>query len=149
MSTPNPFLNSFPLTSPDLVAVPSPAGMATDIDDFASETQTELDNLQQDLLHRLVENPGSNQDFPPPNVRGVGIFLYLNGTEAQLQGLPARVDHEFEQDSRVISSRTTLQKQPAGAQYPYILSVQVESVAGVFGLSFGWSQTGLVPLPSP
>jgi hypothetical protein len=120
--------------------------MATDIDAYASETNTEQQNLIQDLLHRLVELPGSNPDLP--SNRGVGIMLYINGTEEQLRGLPARIDADWEQDSRVLKSVSTLTPQPAGAEFPFIISSQVESVAGVFGLSYGWSQQGLVPLPS-
>ena len=142
MSNANPF-PGFPLTAPDLAVSPSAGGMLVDIDGLASETTSELQNLQQDLTNRLVEQPGSNLDFGTPNTRGVGIMTYLSGTEAQLAGLPARIDAEFLQDDRDTGSLTTITAQPDGSR---LISSQVESVAGVVGLSWGWSQQGVVPI---
>lgn len=135
----------FALTAPDL-AVSSqgqPGGMIVDIDDLASETISEAQNLYQDLGNRLVELPGSNLDFGTPNTRGVGIMTYLSGTGAQLEGLGARIDAEFEADPRVTSSLTTITLQANGG---YLVAAQVVTVAGVFGFAWGWSQAGVAPL---
>jgi hypothetical protein len=142
MSNANPFVGQFPLTAPDLVVNQSAGGMLVDMDALATETTTEAQNLQQDLTNRLVEMPGSNLDFGTPNVRGIGIMMYLSGTSAQLVGLPGRIDAEFVLDPRVTSSYTTLTKRADGS---YLIASQVETVSGVTGLSWGWSQAGLFP----
>ena len=46
-----------------------------DMDQFGSETVDELENLAQDLYHRLIEDPGSNLDDPS---RGMGLLNVLS-----------------------------------------------------------------------
>ena len=131
-------LGQFPVTAPDLA-------WGVDVDPLMTETTSEIQNLCQDLGNRLIETPGSNLDFGNPNTRGVGIFQYLSGTLAQLQGLPARIDAEFVQDPRVTDSYTQpITQNPDGT---YSISVQVTALGAVWGLSYAWSQTGLVALP--
>ena len=141
------FPGQFPLTAPDLAVSSSDGGMIVDIDALATETLSELQNLTQDLTNRLVEMPGSNLDFGfgSPNTRGVGIMSYLSGTTQQLAGLPKRIDAEFEQDPRVTQSYTKLTTRADGA---YLISTQLTTVAGVFGLAWAWSQAGVVPVPT-
>lgn len=146
-TVPSAFLNLFPLTAPDIAWNASATSFAGDMDEFATETTSELQNLQQDLGNRLVELPGSNLDFGPNNTRGIGILLYLSCDYQTFQGLPARIDAEFIQDFRVTSSQTNIIEQAPGSDYPFVIYSQVESVAGVFGLAWGWSQTGVTPLP--
>ena len=142
------FPGQFPLTAPDLAVSGSPsnpsAGGIVDMDALATETTSELQNLQQDLTNRLTEMPGSNLDFGTPNTRGVGIMMYLSGTTAQLAGLPGRIDAEFEQDVRVTTSATAIMKQADGS---YLISTQLVAVAGVVGVSWSWSQSGVAALP--
>jgi hypothetical protein len=141
------FPGQFPITAPDLAVSGSPsnpsAGGIVDMDVVATETISELQNLQQDLTNRLTEVPGSNLDFGSPNARGVGIMNYLSGTTEQLAGLPACIDAEFVQDPRVTGSQTSLVQQADGS---YLISTQLTTVAGVFGLAWGWTQTGIVPI---
>jgi len=141
------FPGQFPVTAPDLAVAGSPsnpsAGGIVDMSLLATETISELQNLQQDLTNRLIEMPGSNLDFGTPNTRGIGIMAYLSAASGVLVGLPRRIDHEFEQDPRVISSLTTLVTQPDGSK---LVSTQITAVSGVFGLAWGWSQAGVVPL---
>ncbi len=144
------FLGQFPITAPDLQVSGSPsnpsAGGIVDIDAIATETTSELQNLQQDLTNRLTEMPGSNLDFGSPNNRGIGIMSYLSGTTQKLAGLPGRIDAEFIQDPRVTASATApFVRQPDGS---YVISTQLVCIAGVVGLSWGWSQSGLVALPN-
>lgn len=143
------FPGQFPLTAPDLAVAGSPsnpsAGGIVDIDALATETLSEIQNLQQDLTNRLTEMPGSNLDFGSPNSRGVGIMSYLSGTSVQLNGLPGRIDAEFEQDSRVTSSATTLITQPDGSR---LISSQIQALGTVFGLAWAWSQSGVAPAPT-
>jgi hypothetical protein len=142
------FPGQFPLTAPDIAVSTSPAnpsaGGIVDMDALATETTSELQNLQQDLTNRLIEMPGSNLDFGPSNSRGVGIMSYLSSAK-KIGGLPARIDAEFIQDPRVSESLTTLVLQSDGT---YLVSTQLVTVAGVFGLAWAWSQAGIVPVPS-
>lgn len=138
----NTFPGQFPVTAPDLAVSPSPGGMIVDVDDLATETTSEIENLFQDLTNRLIELPGSNLDFGDSNSRGVGIMTYLNAPVGRLQGLPARIDAEFLQDPRVRESYTQVQPQPDGS---YVIATQVTTVVGVIGFSWGWSQQGLFP----
>jgi hypothetical protein len=133
----------FPITAPDLRLSSSPGGIAQDTDALMTETTSELQNLQQDLGNRLIELPGSNIDFYPDLSRGVGLMLYLSATADVLVGLAGRIDAEFEKDPRVLSSATTITSNADGSQ---TISSQVETVAGVFGLGWVWSQTGLFPV---
>jgi hypothetical protein len=147
-NTPQVLQGQFPLTAPDISVAGSPsnpsAGGIVDADDLMTETTSEIQNLVQDLTNRLTELPGSNLDFGTPNTRGIGIMLYLSATTAKLSGLPGRIDAEFEQDPRVTTSATTLVRQPDGS---YLISSQVQTVAGVFGIGWAWSQSGIAPLP--
>lgn len=143
------FPGQFPLTAPDLAVSPSPGGVAVDADDLMTETTTEAQNLQQDLTNRLIELPGSNLDFGDNNTRGIGIMTYLNAPAGRLLGLPARIDAEFEQDPRVTSSHTTITQGPADAkgQPTWNIDTQAETVAGVVGLGWSWTSSGLYPQP--
>lgn len=144
------FPGQFPVTAPDIAvsgsdANPS-AGGVVDMDDLATETVSELQNLQQDLTNRLTEMPGSNLDFGPNNTRGIGIMSYLNAPATRLAGLPGRIDAEFEQDPRVTGSATTIVAQADGSQF---ISTRLSTVAGVVGFAWGWSQAGVAPVPLP
>jgi hypothetical protein len=141
------FVGQFPVTAPDIALSGSPdnpsAGGIVDADALMTETTSELQNLQQDLTNRLTELPGSNLDFGSPNTRGIGIMTYLSAPTSRLVGLPSRIDREFEQDPRVTSSSTSpLVLQPDGS---YLISSQIETVAGVLGLGWAWSQSGVYP----
>lgn len=132
----------FPLTAPDIAV--SFTGSIADADALMTETTSEIQNLQQALTCRLIETPGSNLDFGSPNNRGIGIMLYLSAPAERLVGLAQRIDAEFELDTRVVTSSTTLVQQAGGG---YLISSVVQTVVGVFGLSWGWSQAGVAPLP--
>jgi hypothetical protein len=139
------FPGQFPLTAPDLAVSSGVGGMVVDMDDLGTETISEQQNLQQDLMNRMIELPGSNLDFGTPNNRGIGIMTYLNASSDRLVGLPARIDAEFEQDARVRASLTTpITVQADGS---YLIASQIETVAGVFGYAWSWSQAGVVPVP--
>lgn len=89
---------TLPLTYPDLVCV-------DDLDPFASETTSDLQNLTQDVLHLLRELPGSNPDDP---TRGVGVEAYLSGPLTAFARLPSIIDAQLSTDDRIDSSKTTI-----------------------------------------
>jgi|SRR5580704_6904585 hypothetical protein len=128
---------NFPLTAPDLVCLP-------DMSPLAVETTSEEQNLTQDLLHAIVQLPNSNLDAPG---RGVGIMRYLNGTN--LASARVAIEEDFVKDPRVIQAVATItQNPPSLTGFPFTIGVQVTTTAGVLGLSFGWSQTGIQLLPT-
>jgi hypothetical protein len=133
----------FPLTAPDIYTPFASGTFASDMDVLATETTSEMQNIQQDLGHRLIELPGSNLDFGDNNTRGIGIMQYLSADGARLEGLPRKIDEEFGQDPRVVDSSTELLDNGDGT---FTINTLITTQAGVFGLGYVWSQQGLVPL---
>lgn len=68
-----------------------------DIDDFASETDDELVQLEQDLYHRLLEDYGSN---PDDEDRGVGLLSRLSSSDDPRK-LGRLIEADFSKDERV------------------------------------------------
>lgn len=75
-----------------------------DMDQFGAETRDELEDLAQDLYHRLIEPRGSNLDDPD---RGLGIEERLSGPVDPT--LPSDIERELAKDERVdrVSARIT------------------------------------------
>lgn len=134
-----------PLTIPDLVCT-------DDLDLFMGETTSDLQTLQQDVFHILLEVLGSNIDDMN---RGVGAPRLLSGTEQQLAASTSSIDAQLQKDDRIDTSRTTVMKLPPGSTLPNgtVLpkggySIDIEIVAGAEVLGFGFSFTddgGLAP----
>lgn len=70
-----------------------------DLDEFASETDDELDQLAQDLEHRLLEEYGSN---PDDEDRGVGLLSRLSGTDNPAM-IGRLIEADFHKDPRVLT----------------------------------------------
>lgn len=68
-----------------------------DLDEFASETDDELEQLAQDLEHRLLEDYGSN---PDDEDRGVGLMSRLSGTDSPTM-IGRLIEADFLKDDRV------------------------------------------------
>lgn len=67
-----------------------------DVDRFGAETEDELENLEQDLFHRLIEPRGSNIDDPD---RGLGLEDMLSGpVDSRLK---KKIEVELLKDERV------------------------------------------------
>ncbi len=75
-----------------------------DLDPYASETSDPLEELAQDLYHRLIEPPESNLDDPD---RGLGLEDALSGP-FDAPSLKARIEAEMRKDSRVDAVVATL-----------------------------------------
>lgn len=145
MTTPSPaLLGQFPITAPDIRVSVSPGGVAVDSDALMTETTSEIENLLQRLTCALIEEPGSNPDFPSTQRRGIGIQGYLGSTTDRLPGLSASIDREFELDPAVLKSTTTLGTDADGNP---TVNTEVETVIGVWGFAWAWSPKGLVPAP--
>ena len=70
-----------------------------DLDEYASETDDELEGLAQDLYHRLLEDFGSN---PDDEARGVGLLSRLSGHDDPTM-IARLIESDFLLDDRVIS----------------------------------------------
>jgi len=99
-----------------------------DLDVMGRDLDDPLEELAQDLYHRLIERPGGNIDDPD---RGVGIVQMLSGT---LDPSIARlVDADFEKDDRVSASHTTITRTAAGE---YRIDIEVDANGETLGLVF-------------
>jgi hypothetical protein len=130
-----------PLTVPDLVCT-------DDMDLFAGETTSDLQTLQQDVFHILIEAPGSN---PDDVTRGVGIERMLSGTENQLANITQTIDAQLQKDDRIDSSKTTLTKLPPGSMLPdgtplpaggYAIDIEIVAGTQVLGVGFSFTADG-------
>jgi phage baseplate assembly protein W len=90
-----------------------------DMDPNAAETESDLESLEQDVLHILQEHLGTN--LADPN-KGAGVADFLNGTTAQLAALPATIDAQLANVDRLSGSKTTLSQQDDGS---FFLDVEV------------------------
>lgn len=75
-----------------------------DLDLWGRETTDELEILDQDLFHRLIELYGSN---PDDEDRGVGVTSALSGiiTDRDIAG---EIRTDFAKDDRVTSTAVTI-----------------------------------------
>lgn len=74
-----------------------------DVDSFGAETLDELEDLSQDLYHRLIERRGANLDDPD---RGLGIEDMLSGTVSS--ELKNEIESELLKDPRVSLARASI-----------------------------------------
>lgn len=99
-----------------------------DLDSFGEELDDPLEELLQDLYHRLLEPPGSNLDDPD---RGLGLEDALSAA-VDVATLSARIEAEFRKDDRVSASRVTITET---APREYLISIDVEPDVEVLGLT--------------
>jgi hypothetical protein len=136
--------SAFPLTAPDLRCL-------EDLDRFAAETTSELENLDQDVLHILMEDYGSN---PDDGTRGVGLPNLLSSPTRSITNITALVETQLRKDDRIDQVKATLTELPPGYAFPdgltfaaggWLLELQIVAGADVVDYSYGYSPaTGLV-----
>lgn len=84
-------------------------GTDGDLNEFGLDTTSALDELEQDVVHRISEPYGSN---PDDRDRGVGVDEFLSGTP-DLNGLDRAIAIDLKKDasidsvSNVITSQTS------------------------------------------
>lgn len=113
------------------------ARWADDLDSSGAETASDLESLEQDVQHILMETLASNLADPQ---KGVGVVNYLSGTSVQLAALPAIVDGQLALVTRITSSQTTLQQTDAGA---FLLNIEIHVGTDVVNLQFAVGPNGL------
>jgi hypothetical protein len=140
-----------PLTYTDLVCL-------DDADLFASETGSDLENLEQDVYHILIETPGSN---PDDTSRGIGVEQLLgSASQDTIPEITSLIDAQLKKDDRIDSCTSTLTQLPPGSTLPdgtplpdggWLLELDIvpdSSIVGTatLGLAYGYSSSGgLVP----
>lgn len=105
-----------------------------DLDQFAGELTDPIDVLVQDVIHMLIERPGSNLDNTD---RGAGIIEALSG--AVDPTLASRIDAMLQDDDRIDVAETTIQDQGSGA---FQISISVHTNNQVLNLVFVNNQDG-------
>lgn len=81
-----------------------------DLDEFASETDDELEQFAQDLEHRLFEDYESN---PDDEDRGVGLLSRLSGTDSPLM-IGRLIEADFLKDERGLTCTATVTREGQG-----------------------------------
>lgn len=116
---------ALPLTYPDLVCV-------LDLDPYAAETTSDLQNLIQDVLHILREHLGSNPDDPE---RGCGVENYLSGTVDQFRTLCGTIETQLNTDERISSTSATI---TANDDSTFLLRIEIGVSGTIIPLEYGW-----------
>lgn len=119
-------VDPFSLQSPDVVCL-------DDVDPLGTECMSELQVLEQDVFHVLIQELGSNPDDP---TRGIGIRSYLSGTESDFMTLTALIDAQLKEDDRIDDSRTTITHKSDGS---YAVDVEITVSGSVFNLPFAYA----------
>jgi phage baseplate assembly protein W len=107
-----------------------------DLDEFGAETIDELEDLEQDLYHRLIEPRGSNLDDPD---RGLGIEDMLSG--AVDPGLKQRIEAELRKDERVTAVAASITEIETGS---FRIDIEIEANEEELGLTLETDASGAV-----
>src|SRR5262249_27844450 len=97
-----------------------------DLDRFGAETANTLEDLAQDLYHRLIEPRGANLDDPD---RGLGIEDRLSGVVDP--ELKKQIETEFKKDERVHAVSAQITELAAGE---FRVEIAVQADEGELGL---------------
>lgn len=111
-----------------------------DLNSFGLETTSPIQELEQDLYHRLIERPGANLDDPD---RGLGVEDALSGAIDRTLG--ARIEAEFRKDERVADVRATVTQVTSGsnAGASFRIDIDITADAGVLKLPLTLDALGL------
>ncbi|MDB4992795.1 MAG: hypothetical protein JWM74_227 [Myxococcaceae bacterium] len=113
-----------------------------DMNEFGRELEDPLEELLQDLFHRLEERPGSNPDDVD---RGVGVEDALSGPEDST--LAKRIEIDFKKDDRVDAVRASISRDDdatspqQGASYR--IEIEVETNRQLINLNAVFDSNGL------
>lgn len=128
---------TLPLTYADLRCV-------DDLDLNAAETTSDLETLEQDVLHILEETIGSNLDDPD---RGLGFTQLLSGSAVPLQHLAAVASSQLTKDDRIDSASTVITQTGPTSFNVAVTIVVANSVIGLYYSSL--AAGSLLPAPPP
>lgn len=111
-----------------------------DMSEFGAETRSPIEELEQDLYHRLVERHGANLDDPN---RGLGVEDALSGPIDRALG--ASIEAEFRKDPRVAAVKATVTEIDAtsNAGASVRLEIDIECDEGELGMVLTFDSLGL------
>lgn len=124
-----------PLTVPDAVCW-------DDVDALGRETTSDLESLEQDCYHILLEDLGSNPDDVG---RGVGIFQLLSGTAANIPTACRAIEEQYLRDDRIDTCVASITLE----EDEYIIRVNVGVDGTVVGLVYSYSQANGLRVVTP
>lgn len=100
-----------------------------DVDEFGTEIDDPLQELEQDVFHMLLETYGSNPDAPS---RGVGVQAALSGPLTIHRS--REIESRLTVDDRITAARATITPLEAVGEYRLDLLLQVNEQE--LGLTF-------------
>jgi hypothetical protein len=104
-----------------------------DLDEFASETDDELEQLAQDIEHRLLEDYGSN---PDDEDRGVGLMSRLSGHDDATM-IARLIEADLVKDERIFTCVATVSLEVDGnAGALATLDLEVTTADGLLKLGY-------------
>lgn len=110
-----------------------------DLDEFASETDDELEQLAQDLEHRLLEEYGSN---PDDEDRGVGLMSRLSGTDDPTM-IGRLIEADFLKVERVLTCVAQVQRTGVGNEGAFAsVDITVTTTDGLLKLGYSANADG-------
>lgn len=110
-----------------------------DLDEFASETDDELEQLAQDLEHRLFEAYGSN---PDDEDRGAGLRSRLSSSDDPIK-IGRLIEADFTKDERVLTCVATVDVRNAGnSGAAATIGIEVTTTDGLLTLGYSVKADG-------
>jgi len=97
-----------------------------DLDEFGRELDDPLAELEQDIVHMLLESYGTNPDAP---TRSIGLEDALSG--ASDPGLQHRIETKLTDDARIDAAEATLTDEGGGVTRVDLRIVANEAELGV------------------
>ncbi len=103
-----------------------------DLDQFGTELDDPLEELFQDLYHRLIESPGSNLDNPDRGYGLEGRLSSANRKDAVGPSIKHGIESELRKDVRVHNARADIAETAVGE---YRIEIKIEADEGELGIS--------------
>ncbi len=112
-----------------------------DLDEFASETNDELDLFAQDVYHRLLEDYGSN---PDDEDRGVGLLSRLSGSDDPIM-IGRLIEADILKDPRALTCVARVERRGVGNEgVTAHVDIEITTTDGLLHLGYDVSADGTV-----
>jgi hypothetical protein len=97
-----------------------------DMDEFGRELNDPLAELEQDVVHMLLEAFGSNPDVP---TRGGGLVAALSGSAARIPAIRTHIESALQDDLRVASATVDIQATDTAGKYSVAIGITTSADA--------------------
>jgi hypothetical protein len=91
-----------------------------DLDEFGAECSSAVEELEQDIFHRLIERYGSNADVPD---RGESVDEWLSSTIGKDEAV-RRIENECLRDQRVAAATVKIVEQQKDY---WLISIEIQT----------------------